>query len=119
MATAIPRDWCDTVATILELGRAGTRFVTSTARMDWMTLFPEKFSFDLYKVLAEILRLGSYTDARKIDTMSEPGDVYEFLFMYEGRRMYSKINLCKGKVMVLVYSAHLQRKGNIKKGTLV
>ena len=112
----IPHEWCDVVVSILENGSPNTRFVTTTARMDWMALFPESFSFEIYKVLSHILKMGSYTDARRVDTMDEPGDVYEFLFVYRTQHMYSKINLCKGKVSVLVYSAHAQRKSNIKKG---
>lgn len=112
----IPQAWCDAVASILDAGRPNTRFVTNTARMDWMALFPESFSFEIYKVLSRILKLGSYTDARPVETMNEPGEVYEFLFVYRNRRMYSKINLCKGKVSVLVYSAHARRKGNVSEG---
>ena len=70
----------------------------------------------LYTVISSILKLGVITDARKVETMDEPGEVYEFLFVYRSRRMYSKVNLCDGKVSVLVYSAHLQRFGNIQDG---
>lgn len=51
--------------------------------------------------------------------MDEPGEVYEFLFVHVQRRMYAKVNLCEGKVSVLVYSAHLQRLGNVEEGMFV
>ena len=112
----MPTEWVERVVAILDAGRAGTRAVTSTARLDWMALFPDSFSFEIYTVISSILKLGAITDARKVEMMDEPGEVYEFLFVYRSRRMYSKVNLCDGKVSVLVYSAHLQRFGNIQDG---
>ena len=101
---------------ILDAGAKGTRSITNTARRDWMDLFPDSFSFEIYSVISSILKLGAITDARKVLTMNEPGEVYEFLFVYRSRRMYSKVNLQEGKVSVLVYSSHLQRYGNIIDG---
>ena len=112
----LPTEWIEKVVAILDTGKAGTRAVTNTARLDWMTLFPDSFSFEIYSVISSILKLGAITAARKVETMNEPGEVYEFLFVYRSRRMYSKVNLCEGKVSVLVYSAHLQRLGNIEEG---
>ena len=117
--SAIPKDWRDRVVAILEAGRAGTRAVTNTARIDWMALFPESFSFEIYSVIAKVLKADEVTDARKVETMDEPGEVYEFLFVHMQRRMYAKVNLCEGKVLVLVYSAHLQRLGNVEEGRFV
>ncbi len=107
------------MAEILKAGKAHTRAMTNTARLDWMTLFPESFSFEIYSVLAGILARNATTDARQVLTMAEPGEVYEFLFVHSGRRMYAKVNLCDGHVSVLVYSAHLQRLGNIRNGRFV
>lgn len=115
----MPTDWIEKVVAILDAGRAGTRAITNTARLDWMALFPDSFSFEIYSVISSILKLGAITDARKVEGMNEPGEVYEFLFVYRSRRMYSKVNLCEGKVSVLVYSAYLQRLGNIKDGRFV
>lgn len=112
----MPREWVERVTAILDAGKVGTRALTNTARIDWMALFPESFSFEIYSVISKVLKDGAVTDARKVETMNEPGEVYEFLFAHGGRRMYSKVNLCKGKVLVLVYSAHLQRLGNIQDG---
>lgn len=115
----LPKEWVEKVTAILDAGRAGTRVLTNTARIDWMALFPASFSFEIYSVISRVLKDGLVTDARKVDTMNEPGEVYEFLFVYEKRRMYSKVNLCDGKVSVIVYSAHLQRLGNIQDGRFV
>ena len=112
----LPKDWIEKVVAILDAGRAGTRAVTYSVRLYWMALFPDSFSFEIYSVISSILKLGAITDIRKVETMNEPGEVYEFLFVYRSRRMYSKVNLCEGKVSVLVYSAHLQRLGNIEDG---
>ena len=117
--SALPKEWVERVTAILDAGRAGTRAITNTARMDWMALFPESFSFEIYSVLSRVLKNNAITDARVVETMNEPGEVYEFLFEYAGRRMYSKINLCEGRVSVLVYSAHLQRLGNVAEGRFV
>lgn len=115
----LPQEWSDRVVSILETKNPGTYSITQTARLDWLTLFPDAFSFEMLGVLATILRLGAITDFRKVETMLEQGETYEFLFIYQGNRMYSKINLCDGKVKVIVYSAHLQRLGNIKEGKFV
>ena len=115
----LPTEWIERVVAILDAGSAGTRAITNTARLDWMALFPDSFSFEIYSVISSILKLGAITDARRIMTMNEPGEVYEFLFVYRSRRMYSKVNLSEGKVSVLVYSAHLQRFGNIQDGRFV
>ena len=112
----LPKEWTEKVVAILDAGRTGARAITNTARIDWMALFPDSFSFEIYSVISSILKLGAITDARKVETMSEPGEMYELLFVYRSRRMYSKVNLCEGKVSVLVYSAHLQRLGNIEEG---
>ena len=112
----LPREWVARVTAILDAGKAGTRALTNTARIDWMALFPASFSFEIYSVISRVLKDGAVTDSRKVETMDEPGETWEFLFPHGGRRMYSKINLCKGQVRVLVYSAHLQRLGNVKDG---
>ena len=49
---------------ILEAGWAGTRAITNTARIDWMALFPESFSFEIYSVIAKVLKADEVTDAR-------------------------------------------------------
>jgi hypothetical protein len=43
---------------------------------------------------------------RRITTMAEPGEVYEFLFYFENRKLYGKINLLKGGHQILIYSSH-------------
>jgi len=115
----IPNEWIQKVVAILRAGKANTRAITNTARLDWMSLFPESYSFEIYAVLAHVLSDGLVTDARRVLTMNEPGEVYEFLFTHENNRMYAKVNLCEGRVSVLVYSAHLQRLGNVRDGRFV
>ena len=59
----IPTEWVDRVVAILDAGRAGTRAITNTARFDWMALFPDSFSLEIYSVISSILKLGAITDA--------------------------------------------------------
>ena len=83
----LPQEWIEKVTAILDAGRAGTRAITNTARVDWMVLFPASFSFEVYSVISKVLKSNAVTDARKVETMKEPGEVYEFLFVHDGRRM--------------------------------
>jgi len=67
----LPREWVERVTAILDAGKAGTRALTNTARIDWMSLFPESFSFEIYSVISKVLKGGTITDARKVETMNE------------------------------------------------
>ena len=117
MATsAIPKSWIDRVVNILDSTSTSARTMRNSVRVDWLLLYPESYPFEVYKLISKVLKGDTITDAREVKTMAEPGETYEFLFPYDGRRMYSKVNLLDGKVSVLVYSAHEQRLGNKMEG---
>lgn len=79
-------------------------------------IFPDKFSEEMMSIMSEVLRGDLYTDSRKVDGMDPTGETYEFLFPFEGRRMYGKINLRERKVFIEIFSAHLQQKDDIENG---
>lgn len=115
----IPQEWIDKVTAFLDKRSAASCIVTNTALEEWSLLFPDVFLSDLYDVLSAVLKNRSYTDSRLVKKMDEPGEVYEFMFPRAGKRLYSKINLCKGQLQIIVYSAHNQRLGNIRDGRFV
>ena len=44
----LPTEWIEKVVAILDAGRAGTRAITNTARLDWMALFPDSSKDEVY-----------------------------------------------------------------------
>lgn len=112
----IPADWLAKVCAILKERVAGTYAITRRARQDFEELFRELFAEEMLEVLYKVLSAGRYTDARKVFGMKPAGEAYEFLFTFRERRMYGKINLIDGKVLVHVISIHLQQKGDVEHG---
>lgn len=74
-------------------------------------MFPGAFDLELRDALAAAVSDPALT-GREVLTMEEPGEVYEFIFWHDGRKVYSKICLQKSDLVVIVYSAHRPLKGD-------
>lgn len=74
-------------------------------------MFPGAFDLELKDALAAAVA-DSTLKGRKVLTMEEPGEVYDFIFSHEGRKVYSKICLQEPDLVVIVYSAHRPLKGD-------
>jgi len=74
-------------------------------------MFPDDFDCDLRDALAAAVD-DSALKGRKVVTMEEPGEVYEFIFSHDRRKVYSKICLQEPDLVVIVYSAHRPLKGD-------
>ena len=106
----IPKQWRDTVREILESCDSSRIVVTMRAKRDWEATFPLSFEFEMYKALGAALG-DDQLEGNCVEGMTPPGEVYEFFFEYDGRKLYGKINLLPNGRLVIVYSAHVPLKG--------
>lgn len=106
----IPKNWRDAVCRILESFEASRIVVTHRAKSDWEATFPSSFFFEMYSVLADAMK-DDKLEGNRIYGMTPPGEVYEFLFMHQGRKLYGKINLLPDGKIIIIYSAHVPLKG--------
>jgi hypothetical protein len=112
MGSPIPESWRVRVRAILDSGDLKKSvIVRERARMNWSDLFPNLFVCDLLTALSEALEDSNLIGNQVFD-MDEPGQVYEFIFTYATRQIYSKINLCPDGKIIIIYSAHRPLKGN-------
>ncbi len=96
---------------ILESGDKRRITVRGRVYRDWSDLFPNLFITDLYTALSDALS-DAELNCQAVHGMAEPGEVYEFIFKYQKRSIYSKINLCPDGRVVIIYSAHRPLKGD-------
>jgi hypothetical protein len=110
MALPIPSHWKEKVRTILDSDDRKRIILRQRALRDWSDLFPDLFSGDLIIALSEALEQPDLVGNQIVD-MDEAGEVYEFIFTYSSRAIYSKVNLCPDGTMIIIYSAHRPLKG--------
>lgn len=110
MASQIPTQWKEKVRSILDSGNRKQIIVRQRATTDWSDLFPEHFSHDLFIALSDALSEAELV-GRLVANMDEPGEVYEFIFTFSNRSVYSKINLCPDGTVIIIYSAHRPLRG--------
>src|SRR5260221_4895933 len=101
MELQIPEGWRNIVAQILRRQR-GTVLIRRRARQDWSDMFPGAFDFELNEALAAAVDNRTLT-GRKVFDMEEPGEVYEFIFWHDRRKVYAKICLQQSDLVVIVY----------------
>ena len=106
----VPEAWKQKVREILQTRDERFIRVRRRAREDWDMLFPD-YEHPLLDALIEVLSIPELA-GRRVDQMEEPGEVYEFIFDYCRRRIYSKINLSPNGEVVIIYSAHRPLRGD-------
>lgn len=111
MATElIPTDWKEAVCAVLKTWDQSLIPMTRTAQSDWAATFPNAWLGNLYDALIAYLSKPD-VEGRFAPNMIPPGVAYEFIFMFDGRKVLAKINLTKeGKAHIV--SAHIPRKGD-------
>jgi hypothetical protein len=110
----IPDAWRTKVVAILEgRGASGLILTTRRATSNWSNLDEDHYIGTLYTVLSEVLRSpGLILKPSKVNGMKEPGECYDFSFMYRPPRasgelqVYAKVNLLEGELAIFIYSAH-------------
>ena len=110
MASPIPSQWKQKVRSILSSGDRKRIIIRQRALLNWSDLFPDLYPGDLLIALSDALEESDLL-GNQIADMDESGEVYEFIFTYSSRAIYSKINLCPDGTMVIIYSAHRPLKG--------
>jgi hypothetical protein len=110
MEEPIPEVWKKDVCAILRSAERKHIIMRESARLAWSATFPAEWTHDLYEALEESLEDPQIL-GRQIEDMEEPGEVYAFWFRCEGKKLYAKIGLEPGRRRLIIYSAHLPRKG--------
>jgi hypothetical protein len=112
MATeSIPKEWKDAVCSVLKTQDLSKIEVTLRAAREWQATFPLAWSYELYDEISNYLKTDVAV-GKRVETMREPGTVYEFIFICKGRSFYSKINLRPNGELLIIYSAHPPLKGD-------
>lgn len=108
----IPDEWIHTVVRLLREGPGYKIHYKQQARLDWENTFPAATGYDLYEAMASAL-LWDRAGNRVQGMRPLIGETYEFWFYYDNCRLYGKINLLPSRDSILIYSAHIPRKGDI------
>ena len=110
MPTPIPEPWRKAVVAILRKRTPGARIeIRQRARQDWKDTFLAAFDYQLLEVLAKTL--AQPVEGNQVFDMTPPGEIYEFFFYHESKRMFGKVGL-HDTTLVIVFSAHTPLKGN-------
>jgi len=72
-------------------------------------MFPGAFNTEILAAIADALEKPTLM-GRQILTMTEPGEVWDFIFHHQKHAVYAKINLTPDPA-VIIYSAHRPLKG--------
>lgn len=107
----IPNEWKNAVRKILQRPTAASLIVTSRARLDWESTFPETFEYQRNEAIASSL-LAQGIEGKRIEGMTPPGEVWAFYTIFQQRKIYTKINLRPDGKIVILYSAHPPLKGD-------
>ena len=107
----IPEEWRKDVCTILRKNDKHFIDLKIQAEIDFFKHFPMLWEYQLFDGLCQYLQQDSCV-GRQVLGMRERGEVYEFIFTLQGRKLYSKLNLTPSGKLVIVYSAHPPRKGD-------
>jgi len=107
----VPEQWRTRVCFILDSGDRKNIMIRKRALDDWSALFPTLFPGDLLTALSEGLKEPDLMN-KEVLFMQELGETYEFIFTYQGKRVYAKINLSPDNKLIIIYSAHRPLKGD-------
>lgn len=110
MEASIPEEWKRGVCAVLKTEKDIDVKFTS-ALQPWNDAFPNDTRFDLYDTLREALSIA-LVRGRHVEDMKEPGETWTFKFCRDARQFFGKICLCPGGKAIIVYSAHICRKGD-------
>lgn len=109
-STNISYDWRSAVRTILLRNERNSIITHRRARFEWEAAFPFSFPFERNEAIAKALA-DPDLQGRRINTMKEDGEVWEFFTVFEERKVYIKINLLPNRKVIILYSAHIPNKG--------
>ena len=112
MTGPIPEEWRKRVVAVLRGRVPGATFeVVLTARRNWKDTFAGAFDHELPDAIARWLS-QAYVEGQQVFGMTPPGTVYEFFFFHESTKLYGKVGLHTDNTVVIIFSAHVPRKGD-------
>jgi len=107
----IPDAWRAVVVRILKDADTRAIMLTGEARASWAATFPDAWISDCYDAMARVLKADGIR-GRQILDMRDPGEIWAFWFEFKKRKLYGKINLTPNGKLIIIYSAHVPRKGD-------
>lgn len=110
---SIPAKWRKAVIKVLRCGEKTRIQSTQESDHDWGSTFPASWIFyDRPETMAKALEVDGII-GKHVTDMDPPCEAYAFWFHYEKRRMYGKIGLLPNGDVIIIFSSHIPRKGNI------
>src|SRR4051794_21203179 len=103
MSTSIPDHWKKAVRGTLA-SNPECVLLRQSSGQDWSDMFPGAFNFEIFTAIEDALE-NPNVEGTQVTTMKEPGEVWEFIFQHESHAVYTKVNLCADRT-VIIYSAH-------------
>jgi len=107
----IPKEWRDAVVHVFRTRNKSAIIVTDRTQHEWDMAFPSAYPWDLYTALEAALGRDGLTGCLVPD-IRPPGEAYAFLFEYDGKKLYGKVNLLPNRMAVIIVSAHIRYKGD-------
>lgn len=111
MAENIPEEWKRAVLAILKEGHTERIEVRIRAVLDFQSMFPGAFTYEIYDAFIGALKEPEIQGAR-VHGMTPEGQTYEFIFNFRKKVLYGKVCLTTQKRLVVIFSAHTPLKGN-------
>lgn len=111
MPECIPYEWRRAVVAILQEGLHSKRIeVSRRAFVDYQSLFPSEFSYQMFEAFADALSLPEVFGKREYGMVPE-GETYGFIFKHQRKEVYGKVCLTADGRVVVIFSAHRPLKG--------
>ncbi len=108
---SISAEWRTKVVAILRSGDKNSIQSTATSDTDWRAAFPNSWKYERHEAFAAAL--SEDIKGRHIKDMQPPCDAYEFLFAFEKRTVLGKIGLLPDGTIIIIFSSHIPRKGDL------
>lgn len=111
MAERIPEEWKRAVVEILKEGHSDRVEVRLRAVLDFQSLFPGAFTYEIYDAFIEALSVAD-VEGRRVHGMKPDGETYELIFRHRKMDLYGKLCLTTDGRVVVIFSAHTPLKGD-------
>lgn len=111
MAERVPEEWKRAVVEILNEGHSDRIDVRLRAVLDFQSLFPGAFTYEIYDAFIEALSIPN-VEGRRVHGMNPDGETYEFIFIHRKKDLYGKLCLTTDGRVVVIFSAHRPLKGD-------
>lgn len=111
MVERIPEEWKRAVVAILKEGYSDRIAIRTRAFLDFQSLFPGAFPYEIHAAFIEYLTEPDI-DGQRVYGMTPEGETYEFIFKHRKKDLYGKVCLTTDGRVVVIFSAHRPLKGD-------